>query len=218
MNAPNLPARRVIAATAAAGLTLLAAACGSSGSSAAGPTVTVTRTATASAPATAAASPAPTSSGAASPAASQASSACPTSALSVKLGVSQGAAGSVYQVIDFTNIGSSTCTLYGFPGVSFTTGTSSSQVAGLPAAEDHTTARQLITLAPGATGNALLRIVNAENYPASRCTPVSTTYIQVYPPNQTTAAYIAYKSQTCTKKIRILTVSAVRSGAGSGSG
>jgi len=216
MNAPNLPARRVIAATAAAGLTLLAAACSSSGSSAAGPTVTVTRTATA--PATAAASPAPTSSGAASPAASQGASACPTSALSVKPGVSQGAAGSVYQVIDFTNIGSSTCTLYGFPGVSFTTGTSSSQVAGLPAAEDHTTARQLITLAPGATGNALLRIVNAENYPASRCNPVSTTYIQVYPPNQTTAAYIAYKSQTCTKKIRILTVSAVRSGAGSGSG
>src|SRR5262245_45323085 len=43
---------------------------------------------------------------------------CPTRSLQVKLGVSQGTAGSVYTTIVFTNISDVTCTLYGYPGVS----------------------------------------------------------------------------------------------------
>ena len=48
------------------------------------------------------------------------------------MGVAQGAAGSVYQVIDFTNISNTTCTLYGYPGVSLAAGTPVTQVGRRP--------------------------------------------------------------------------------------
>ena len=48
--------------------------------------------------------------------------ACPTSSLRVKLGAAQGYAGGVYVVLDFTNTSGSTCTLFGYPGVSLVSG------------------------------------------------------------------------------------------------
>src|SRR5579872_6610795 len=44
--------------------------------------------------------------------------ACATSSLSVTLGPSSGYAGGVYQTIVFTNTSGTTCTLFGYPGVS----------------------------------------------------------------------------------------------------
>src|SRR6266576_3781635 len=54
--------------------------------------------------------------------------ACPTSSLQVKLGVGQGYAGGVYVVIDFTNTGASTCSLFGYPGVSLVKGPPYTQI------------------------------------------------------------------------------------------
>src|SRR5439155_26053040 len=82
--------------------------------------------------------------------------ACPTSSLQVKLGISQGYAGGVYVVIDFTNTGASTCTLFGYPGVSLVKGPPYTQI-GLAAKRSTTTPKTLVTLAPGATANALLQ-------------------------------------------------------------
>jgi uncharacterized protein DUF4232 len=189
-----------------------AAGCGS-GSPAAAPTKTVT--VTPSAPA----STAPASTSPATPAASPsaggtgAATACPTRSLSVKAGLSQGAAGSIYQVLDFSNVSNATCTLYGFPGVSLAGGRPVKQI-GLAAAEDHSSPRVLVTLAPGAVGNALLRIVQAANFPASRCDLVNADYLQIYPPNQTTPVYLKYKAQACAKAVQILTVSVVKAGSG----
>ncbi len=118
----------------------------------------------------------------------------------MKLGVSQGTAGSVYTTIDFTNISSVTCTLYGYPGVSLQTARPVHQI-GKPAKENPTTPRQLVTLQPQTTGNALLQIVDAGNYPASTCGPVTAHYLQVYPPNQTTPTYIKFKTQACSKPV-----------------
>jgi len=117
-------------------------------------------------------------------------------------------------VIDFVNISGVTCTLYGYPGVSFvTTGTGGGQI-GPAAAESATTPRQLVPLAPGATANALLRIVEAGNYPVSKCRPVTAHWLQVYPPNQTTPTYLAFTSRTCSTPIKILSVSVVQPGSG----
>lgn len=190
-----------------------AAGCGS-GTPAAAPvkTVTVTPSAPAS---TAPSSPSPST--AASPSAGGAgAAACPTRSLSVKAGLSQGAAGSIYQVLDLSNISSATCTLYGFPGVSLAGGSPVKQI-GLAAAEDHSSPRVLVTLAPGAVANALLRIVQAANFPPSRCDLKDATYLQIYPPNQTTPIYLGYKSTGCSATgVNLLTVSVVQSGAGSG--
>ena len=123
------------------------------------------------------------------------------------------AAGSTYIPIVFTNNSGATCTLYGYPGVSLAGGNPVGQI-GVAADENPATPRQLVTLAPGAAASALLRIVAAQNYPAARCHRVSATYLQVYPPNQTTPIYVRYSSTACTKPIHLLTVNVVKPGTG----
>jgi Protein of unknown function (DUF4232) len=141
---------------------------------------------------------------------------CATRDLKATAGVAQGAAGSVYQVIDFTNIGTASCSLYGYPGVALAGGTPVTQI-GAAASRSTQTAPSLVTLTPGATANALLRITQAENYPQSTCNPVASTYLQIYPPNQTTPIYLAYKSTGCSaSSVNLLSVSVVQAGAGSG--
>jgi hypothetical protein len=139
---------------------------------------------------------------------------CPTRYLGVKAGLSQGTAGSIYQVIDFTNISNVSCTLYGYPGISFaSTGSSGGQI-GLAAKENPTPPRELVTLAPGATANALVRIVAAGNFPPATCGMVTAHWLVIYPPNQTTPVYLNYTSPTCSKQVQILTVNVVQPGSG----
>ena len=136
----------------------------------------------------------------------------------MKAGVSQGAAGSVYQVIDFTNIGTAPCTLYGYPGVSLATGTPVTQV-GKAASRSPVAGPTLVTLAPGKTGNALLRITQALNYPTAKCEPKASTYLQIYPPNQTTPIYLGYTSTGCAStSVNLLTIGVVQVGSGSSDG
>ena len=208
--APVPLACRVIAGAALGSLAVLGAACGTSSAPPAG----TAATATTSAPAAASPKASPVS--ASSPAAPAGPAPCPTRSLGLKAGLSQGTAGSVYTVIDFTNISNVTCTLYGYPGVAQGGGHPVTQI-GLAAAESHATARQLVTLAPGAVANALLRIVDAGNYGPSRCGPVKASYLQIYPPNQTTPVYLSYASQACSKRVRLLTLSVVVPGSGGSS-
>jgi hypothetical protein len=205
--------RRVLAGGALTCVTALAAGCGSSASPAPAPTKTITVRATPAASASAAAGTPATPAASASPTVAGAAPACPTRSLGLKLGLAQGAAGSTYQVIDFTNISHVTCTLYGYPGVSLAGGKPVTQI-GLPAAESHATARKLVTLSPGAVANAVLQIAQAVNFPAAKCGLVTAHYLQIYPPNQTTPVYLHYTSQTCAKKVQVLTVSVVQPGSG----
>ncbi|MDP9100869.1 MAG: DUF4232 domain-containing protein [Actinomycetota bacterium] len=137
--------------------------------------------------------------------------ACPTRALGTKSGGSQGAAGSTYTTIDVTNISSTTCTLHGFPGVSFAGGTPVHQI-GAAATQDPSQGEPLVTLTPGQVAHVQLKISNAANYPPSQCQPATATYLQIYPPNQTTPIYLGYTSPACAKPIHLLTVSAVQAG------
>ena len=141
---------------------------------------------------------------------------CATRDLKATVGVAQGAAGSVYQVIDFTNIGTASCSLYGYPGIALAGGSPVTQI-GAAASRSPQAGPALVTLKPGAVANTLLRITQAQNYPTSRCSPMASTYLQIYPPNQTTPIYLGYKSTGCSATgVNLLTVSVVQSGAGSG--
>jgi hypothetical protein len=142
--------------------------------------------------------------------------ACPTSSLRVKPGVGQGYAGGVYVVIDFTNTGASSCTLFGYPGVSLVKGPPYTQI-GLAAKRSTTTPKTLVTLAPGATANALLQIVDALNYPSANCGPTKATALKIYPPNQTEPVYLPNTSSGCAKPVQIMYIGAVRPGSGSSS-
>jgi hypothetical protein len=141
---------------------------------------------------------------------------CATRDLKATVGVAQGAAGSVYQVIDFTNIGTASCSLYGYPGIALAGGSPVTQI-GTAASRSPQAGPALVTLKPGAVANTLLRITQAQNYPTSKCSPMASTYLQIYPPNQTTPMYLGYKSTGCSATgVNLLTVSVVQSGAGSG--
>jgi Protein of unknown function (DUF4232) len=206
-------ARAAIAGAALTCVAALAAACGSASPSAA-PATTAEASPAASAATSAASTPASSPTPAASPQVAGAA-ACPTRSLAAKVGVSQGTAGSVYTVIDFTNIGTATCTLYGYPGVSLAGGTPVTQI-GQAATESKATARALVTLQPGAVANALLQVVDAGNYPPATCGLTNATDLQIYPPNQTTPIYLGFKTQACTSKsVHILTISVVMPGSGS---
>jgi len=187
------------------------AGCASSSSPSATPTVTVTTTAPgASASAsnsTPATSPSPAVTGA---------PACPTSSLRVKLGVAQGYAGGVYEVIDFTSTSGSPCTLYGYPGVSLVSGPPYTQI-GLAAKRSTSSKPKLVTLAPGATANALLQIVDALNYPSATCGPTKATALRVYPPNQTVPVYLPSTSNGCAHPVQIMSIGPVQPGSGSSS-
>ncbi len=138
---------------------------------------------------------------------------CASRDLTAHTGRGSGAAGSLYVPVVFTNNSHATCTLYGYPGVALAGGNPVGQI-GAAADEDPATPRELVTLAPGAAASALLRIVSAQNYPAARCHQVPTTYLQVYPPNQTTPIYVMFTSTACSKPVHLLTVDVVKPGAG----
>ncbi len=135
---------------------------------------------------------------------------CLTRYLSVSPGPSQGTPGSTYQVLVFRNLNNHACTLYGYPGVSLGGGTPVHQI-GRAAAENPATPRLLVKLPAHGKAYALLQIVHAASYPPGSCHPTTAHWLIVYPPNQTVPVYVWYKVQTCAKKYRTMTVSAVRS-------
>jgi hypothetical protein len=199
------------AASAAALICLAVAGCSSSASQPTTPTTT-TVTATPSATGASTGSNTPAVSTPSSPALAGAP-ACPTSSLDVKQGLAQGYAGGVYEVIVFTNTSSHPCTLLGYPGVSLVTG-SHTQI-GLAAKRSTTSgAVKLITLAPGASANATLQIVDALNFPSSTCGPVKAAALKVYPPNQTAPVYLANTSEACTKSVQTMNIGPVQAGSG----
>ena len=184
------------------------AGCASSGSSQPG-TSGSTPAASPSAPAPASSSDTPAG---AAPSSSAAGTACATSALQIKLGASDGYAGGVYQTIDFTNTSGSTCTLFGYPGVSLVTGPPYKQL-GVPAKRTTTPPAKVVVLAPGATANAVVQIVDALNFPSPSCEPAKAAALKVYPPNQFTAVYLPDTSYGCGNPVQTMYIAPVRPGA-----
>ena len=79
---------------------------------------------------------------------------------------------------------------------------------GAAASRSTATAATVVTLDAGKSANATLRIVEAGNYPTATCKPTSTTYLQIFPPGQTTPIYLAYKSTGCaSSSVKLLSVS-----------
>ena len=214
----SVSARRGLAVAGLAAVTVTAAGCGSSGGTTASQSSAPSSAAT-SGPASPGTTP-----GASTPAAGRSShssagsglATCSTPALSVSLGSDQGggAAGSTYLPINFTNTSAAGCALYGYPGVSFVTGLGGTQI-GAAATRASGASSVSVTLAAHATAHAWLQVVEAGNYPASTCQPVTAHWLKVYPPGNTAASYIGHSFPACSSgQVTVLTVMPVRSGAG----
>lgn len=192
ISAPS--ARRLVAVATLACSAAFVAACGtsSSGTGSPGKTVTITKAPVASPTQTA---PSPSTSAPATPAGP---AECTTADLKVARGQSNGAAGTIYYNIDFTNTSSSSCFVQGYPGVSLVSaGDGSGSQIGADAKRQPGPPGHQIVLAPGQTANAALGVAEAGNFPASSCNPVMAHWLKVFPPDQTVAAYVPFTTQTC---------------------
>jgi hypothetical protein len=208
MTSSLILAARLSAAAAIAGACGLLTACGSTAAPGATPAKTVTIQASSTAAASASAA-------AASSSAAPGPSGCLASGLQAQLGVSQGTAGTIYQVLVLTNTSNATCTLYGYPGVSFVTGVGGSQV-GKPATKNPVVGKALVTLAPGAEANTLLAVHDAGAIPNCQITAVD--WLRIYPPGDFGSIYVQYNTQACASMAQsIISISPVRAGPGSAS-
>ncbi|ROS77860.1 uncharacterized protein DUF4232 [Curtobacterium sp. PhB130] len=194
-----------------AGVALLVAGalagCSSGGD--ATPTATATRTVTASpsttpaADAPSASATAPATSGSASGSGSGSGSATPTRCAAADLAGSLeagsgGAAGSTYVHLALRNTGSATCTLQGWPGVSFVGGGTGTQI-GAAATEDQSGPHPTVTLAAGQTAVAQLRIVSAAAFDTATCQPQTPDGFRVYPPGSKQSLFVEDAGSTACK-------------------
>jgi hypothetical protein len=210
LSRPSLLIRRAAPPLAAAAvLGLAVAACGGGSSSSApttarssggaattttAPAATTTVPTTTTVPATTTTVPATTTT-VPPPSTTVGVTTCATSALTLSVSGANGAAGSTYETLDLQNTGSVSCTLEGYPGVSYVTGSAGTQV-GAAAVRDTSSTAVLVTLAPGATATAQLRLIDAGNYGANcQITPV--LGFRVYPPGQTAAGFVAASGEAC---------------------
>jgi len=135
--------------------------------------------------------------------------ACPTSGLDVWLNTQgNGAAGTIYYQLEFTNLSGSSCTLFGFPGVSAVSLTG--KQIGNAAFRDHSFTPHLVTLANGATATAIVGITQVSIFPKAQCKPVTAAGLRVYPPGQTASRIVPFPFGACSKTgtdyLRIMTV------------
>ncbi len=204
--------RHTAAAAALAGVALASAAC--SGGQPVTPAAQASGTPAASsssAPATPTPAGPPTPTGTPTPAGPPP---CPTSALQVSMGQGNGAAGSTYYPLDFTNASGDACTLFGYPGVSFVTGVGGAQI-GRAASRNPALASEPVTIPAGGVAHSSLQVVNAENFPNAICHRVRAHWLKIYPPNQTAPLYVSFTAPACARRARqvgILAVEAVRPG------
>jgi hypothetical protein len=134
---------------------------------------------------------------------------CTTAHLEVWFGLGEGGGtlGSIYYPLEFSNVGHQACTLNGFPGVSGF-GSAGGQVG--PAASRNGQHHGRVTLAPGATAHAILRVVDA----GALCShPVTALGLKVFPPGATVSQPIDFSFQACPHS-GVLIVGPVRAGVG----
>lgn len=114
-----------------------------------------------------------------------ASTECDSAFLTVTLGQPSGAAGHVGFELEFRNHSQVTCTMTGYPGVSFLDG-SGAQI-GSPTNRNKIPYTP-VTLQPGATAYALLVVTNPD---VVNCPSTVPSKIRIFPPNETTPILIA---------------------------
>lgn len=104
-------------------------------------------------------------------------------------------------MLTFTNTSKVSCTLTGYPGVSYVAGSQGTQI-GAPAARLTGTVTA-VTLQSGSSAFATLREVVAGNYPSS-CGLTNVAGLRIYPPNQTAALFVAQNTQGCSNSSDLL--------------
>jgi hypothetical protein len=128
-----------------------------------------------------------------------ATKACPASGLVVWAGEEPGggAAGSVYYRVEFTNLSTATCTLRGYPKVNAVD--LKGHRIGAFATHEAGKAAKTVTLAPGQSASATLRIVDALNFPADKCKATTAAGLRVGVPGGSGNKIAPLAFETCVR-------------------
>jgi len=139
---------------------------------------------------------------------------CSSSTLVVWLDTEgNGAAGSDYYTLRFTNLSAHACTLLGYPGVSGVD--LAGRQLGSAALRNPEHASVSVTLAAGATAHSVLRITDTGNYGRSTCVPVTAAGLRVYAPGQTASKLVPFPFSACSRSgPSYLSVESVQGGIG----
>jgi hypothetical protein len=134
----------------------------------------------------------------AAPKAPQATPQCTTGQTYVWLALApSGAAGTIYYPVEFSNVSSRTCWLYGYPAVS---GLTSRGTPIGPPAGRYIAVKRTVTLRPGQTAHALLGIVEAGII--AGCRAATGSALGVIPPNARRQQVIGdFSFPACTNKV-----------------
>jgi len=108
-----------------------------------------------------------------------------------------GAAGTTFYELHFTNLSGHACSLNGFPFL-FAVNLAGHQV-GPRAVFRLPPAPHLVTLANGKTATAVLGIVDTGVFSRSACRPVTAAGLRVFPPNQTRYKLVPFPFSTCSR-------------------
>ena len=111
-----------------------------------------------------------------------------------------GAAGTIYYPLEFTNLSGHTCSMHGFPGVSAIS--RSGHQLGSPANWESGGGfgtPRTVNVAPGATVHAVLAYHDVEVSTAPGCDPVNTTFeLRVYPQDERGATFPFFDLEACS--------------------
>ncbi|WP_329562975.1 DUF4232 domain-containing protein [Kitasatospora sp. NBC_01266] len=136
--------------------------------------------------------------------------ACTSSDLSVAQSGAGIGAGQYYSTLVFTNTSSHSCTLAGYPGVSYVA--TAGQQSGNPATrtgEPYTT----VTLAPKGTAKATLHDANGVGgYDPTQCQLSPAQGLRIYPPGEKASLFLPWQTQHCAgPTIHSLTIGPITS-------
>ncbi len=115
----------------------------------------------------------------------------------VAAGQGNGAAGTIYYPLEFTNLSGHACSLFGFPGVSALN--AQGRQLGSSANWERTATPRPVILAPGATAHTVLAYHDAAVSTEPGCDPVNTAQLlRVYPPGQYSATDAFWDLPSCS--------------------
>jgi hypothetical protein len=105
------------------------------------------------------------------------------------------APGTTY-TLEFTNVSSRACSLYGYPQVTAYAG---AQI-GSAAADDTSVRPQPVMLEPGATAHSVLRVTGTGRFQPTTCAQVTAPELRVMLPDQVRPSFVAIHLAACSRR------------------
>ncbi|GAA3536295.1 hypothetical protein GCM10022222_19980 [Amycolatopsis ultiminotia] len=123
---------------------------------------------------------------------------CKAADVTLSLGNGDAGAGSSYRSLLIKNTSGKTCTIQGYPGVSYVGGSGGDQI-GQDAYREGTKG-PAVKLEPGQSAAADIQFVQAHNFDPAACQPTAVKGLRVYLPQETASKFVPDEGTGCAGK------------------